>query len=66
MLFNTLAYARFFVLVFVAIWLLVERRNALLIPGLALAGFVTFAAPSWLGIALGVGCLSLSWLLIRR
>ena len=65
-LFNTLAYARFFVLVFVAIWLLVERRNALLMPGLAVAAFVTFAAPSWLGIALGVACLGLCWLWLRR
>jgi alginate O-acetyltransferase complex protein AlgI len=65
-LFNTLAYARFFVLVFVAIWLLVERRNALLLPWLTAAGFVVFAAPSWLGLALVGGFLGLSWLLVRR
>ena len=66
MLFNTLAYARFFVLVFVAIWLLVDRRNSLLLPGLAAAGFVTFAAPSWLGIAIVVAFFGISWLLLRR
>ena len=66
MLFNTLAYARFFVLVFVALWLLVERRNALWLPWLAAAGFVTFAAPSWLGIALVAGNFGLCWLLLRN
>ena len=65
-LFNTLAYARFFVLVFVAIWLLVERRNALWLPWLAAAGFVAFAAPSWLGIALVAGYFVLCWSLRRR
>ena len=66
MLFNTLAYARFFVLVFVAVWLLVERRNSLWLPGLAAAGFVIFAAPSGLGIVLVSAFLGLSWLLLRR
>ena len=66
MLFNTLAYARFFVLVFLALWLLVERRNALLLPGLAVAAFVAFAAPSWLGLILVVAIFGLSWAALRR
>ena len=66
MLFNTLAYARFFVLVFVAIWLLVERRNALWLPWLAAAGFVVFAAPSWLGVSLVAAYFMLCWGLSRR
>lgn len=41
-LFNTLAYAQFFSLVFVALWLLVDRRMALVLPWLALAGFTLF------------------------
>lgn len=49
MLFNTLAYARFFAIVFVATWMLVHRRYALLLPWLALAGYVVFAlAVPWL------------------
>ena len=66
MLFNTLAYARFFVLVFIALWLLVERRNALWLPWLAVAGFVTFASPSWLGAGVAAGLLGLTWALWRR
>lgn len=42
MLFNTLAYARFFALVFVASWMLTHRRYALLLPWLALAGYGLF------------------------
>ena len=42
MLFNTLAYARFFVLVFVASWMLMHRRYALVLPWLALTGFASF------------------------
>jgi alginate O-acetyltransferase complex protein AlgI len=41
-LFNTLAYARFFVLVFVASWMLMHRRYALLLPWLGLAGYAVF------------------------
>lgn len=66
MLFNTLGYARFFVLVFVALWLLVERRNALWLPWLAVAGFVAFAAPSAWGIAIAAAFFGTSWLLVRR
>lgn len=43
MLFNTLAYARFFALVFVASWMLLHRRYALLLPWLALSSYGLFA-----------------------
>ncbi len=42
MLFNTLAYARFFVLVFAASWMLMHRRYALVLPWLSLAGYALF------------------------
>ncbi|HEY5958737.1 MAG TPA: hypothetical protein VIV60_19385, partial [Polyangiaceae bacterium] len=49
MLFNTLVYARFFVLVFIATGMLVHRRYALLLPWLALAGYGIFdVALPWL------------------
>ncbi len=44
MLFNTLAFARFLAVVFVAAWILVSRRWTLLLPWLGLAATVTFAA----------------------
>ena len=45
-LFNTLAYARFFALTFLASWLLVDRRYALILPFLALGGYTLFGAAS--------------------
>ena len=57
-LFNTLAYAEFFGLVFVATWVLVERRWAALLPWVGLFLFAA-AHPSWLG--LGVAW-ALGWL----
>ena len=65
-LFNTLAYARFFTLVFVAIWLLVERRNALWLPWLVAASFVAFAAPSAIGLGLVAGLFAVTWAVTRR
>lgn len=49
MLFNTLAFARFFAIVFVAAWILVSRRWTPLLPWLGLAATVTFAAPTTQG-----------------
>ncbi len=66
MLFNTLAYARFFGLVFVATWLLVERRNVLLLPWLTLAGYSAFAAPSWLSLGLSTALLLPTVVLLQR
>ncbi|MFO0569358.1 MAG: MBOAT family protein [Polyangiaceae bacterium] len=42
MLFNTLAYAQFFAVVFTVAWVLVSRRMVPLLPWFALAGFVLF------------------------
>lgn len=66
MLFNTLAFARYFLLVFVAVWLLVERRNALWLPWLATAGVVAFVAPSAWGVGLALGLGVLTFALVRR
>ncbi len=72
MLFNTLAYAQFFGLVFVVGWALVERRWAPLLPWLALAVYATrpfFASglpPSLLACGLTVVCLGVTLLLCRR
>jgi alginate O-acetyltransferase complex protein AlgI len=52
-LFNTLAYARFLVLVFVASWMLMQRRYALVLPWLMLAGYGLFTlALPWVGTAI--------------
>lgn len=65
-LFNTLAYARFFALVFVASWLLTDRRYALILPLLGLAGYVLFVAPSPVGMScLVLGGAVTAWLVTR-
>ncbi len=64
MLFNTLAYAQFFGLVFVVGWALVERRWAPLLPWLALAAYA-LRHPSWLALGLTMGALSVSLLACR-
>ena len=43
MLFNTLEYAWFLALVFIVTWLLVERRLGLVLPWIALSGYVLAA-----------------------
>ena len=65
-LFNTLAYARFITLVFVAIWLLVERRNGLWLPWMVAAGFVAFAAPSAIGLGVVAALFVVTWAATRR
>ena len=45
MLFNTLAFAKFFAVVFVVAWLLVARRAALLLPWTAVGGLVALSSP---------------------
>jgi D-alanyl-lipoteichoic acid acyltransferase DltB (MBOAT superfamily) len=56
-LFNTLAYAKFFAVVFVACWVLVNRRWAPLLPWLAVAIYGASQRPT--PLILGVGALSL-------
>jgi alginate O-acetyltransferase complex protein AlgI len=52
-LFNTLAYAKFFGIILVVSWMLVSRRWVLLLPWFGLAGYVVFQplSPSAAGIA---------------
>lgn len=63
MLFNTLAYAKFFAIVFIASWLLVRRASVVWLPWIASLAFWAFATdvasgletPSWrLPIELGI------------
>jgi D-alanyl-lipoteichoic acid acyltransferase DltB (MBOAT superfamily) len=66
-LFNTLAYARFFALVFVASWLLVDRRYALVLPLLALTGYALFVVPSWPVLGVLVCCTAVTaWLVAKH
>jgi alginate O-acetyltransferase complex protein AlgI len=53
-LFNTLAYAKFFGIVLVVSWMLVSRRWVLLLPWFGLAGYAAFSplSPSAAGIAI--------------
>ncbi len=58
MLFNTLTYVRFFVVVLLATWLLVHRRSALLLPAMATAACALFAVrtpQAWLIAAIALG-----------
>lgn len=66
MLFNTLAYARFFAVVFLASWVLVDRRWAGLLPWLALAGYSVFAAPSAASRLATVAAGLFTWWICRR
>jgi alginate O-acetyltransferase complex protein AlgI len=56
-LFNTLAYAKFFAVVFVTCWVLVNRRWVPLLPWLAVALYGASRPPS--PLILGLGALSL-------
>ena len=65
MLFNTLAFAKFFVVVFLVAWLLVNRRTALLLPWIAVGGFVAFTPPHLASYAVTAAALGLTLLLCR-
>jgi len=65
-LFNTLAYARFFVVAFVATYCLVDPRLASVLPWLALAATVVFGGATPLGLGLVVLGGLLTWWLVRR
>ncbi len=66
MLFNTLAYAKFFALVFVVAWVVVSRRWVPLLPWFALAGYALFRPPALHGIGIAVIAFGLTALLCRR
>jgi D-alanyl-lipoteichoic acid acyltransferase DltB (MBOAT superfamily) len=60
MLFNTLAYAKFFAVVFVAAWVLVRRRSIPLVPWVAVAAYVAFGKPSILSFSIAIASLLVS------
>ncbi len=64
-LFNTLAYAKFFAIVFVVAWVLVHRRHALLLPWFALAIYAV-AHPSLSAGAIAAAAFGLTLELGRR
>ncbi len=66
MLFNTLAYAKFFALVFVVAWVVVSRRWVPLLPWFALAGYALYRPPALHGIGIAVIAFGLTVLLCRR
>ncbi len=66
MLFNTLAYAKFFALVFVVAWVLVSRRWVPLLPWFALAGYALYRPPALHGIGIAVIAFGLTFALCRR
>jgi alginate O-acetyltransferase complex protein AlgI len=57
-LFNTLAYAKFFAVVFLVAWMLVSRRWVAALPWVAVGAFVAFQPPTISG--LGIALLSLA------
>ena len=66
MLFNTLTYAHFFAVVFVAVWLLTNRRWAPLVPWLGVATYAATQALRPEAIAVTVASLAVSLGLCRR
>ena len=66
MLFNTLAYAKFFAVVFVACWVLVNRRWVPLLPWLALLIYGVSQRPTLLTFGLGALSLAFSAALCSR
>ncbi len=65
MLFNTLAYAKFFAIVFFVSWLLVRRRWALLLPWVAVAGVVGLGTPTLQSVLIACAALALTFGLTR-
>jgi alginate O-acetyltransferase complex protein AlgI len=65
-LFNTLAFAKFFVVVFVVAWLLVSRRAVLLLPWFAVGGYVALSPPTLVGYVIAAAAFALSLELCRR
>ena len=65
MLFNTLAYAKFFGIVFLVSWLSVDRRLRLLLPWAAVAGYALFQPPAPSSVLVAGAALGLSLVLAR-
>jgi alginate O-acetyltransferase complex protein AlgI len=65
-LFNTLAYAKFFAVVFLIAWMLVSRRWVAALPWVAVGGFVAFRAPTLTGFGLALLSLAVTLTLCRR
>ncbi len=66
MLFNTLAYAKFFGIVFVVSWVLVSRRHKLLLPWFGLLVFALAGKPTLLSAGLTVVAFALTFSLGQR
>jgi D-alanyl-lipoteichoic acid acyltransferase DltB (MBOAT superfamily) len=64
-LFNTLAYAKFFAVVFVTAWMLVSRRWVAALPWLAVGAYVAFQRSSATHIGLAVLALGVTVALCR-
>jgi alginate O-acetyltransferase complex protein AlgI len=65
-LFNTLAYAKFFAVVFLIAWMLVSRRWVPALPWMAVAGFAVFRAPTLTGFGLTALSLAVTIALCKR
>lgn len=66
MLFNTLAYAKFFAVVFLVAWMLVSRRWVAALPWFAVGAYAAFRPPSLVGMGLVVLALGFTVALCRR
>ncbi len=66
MLFNTLTFAKFFAIVFLVSWVLVNRRYVLLLPWIAVASYVALGQPSTLGLGLTALALLFTVALVRQ
>jgi D-alanyl-lipoteichoic acid acyltransferase DltB (MBOAT superfamily) len=64
-LFNTLAYAKFFAVVFVVAWMLVSRRWALALPWVCVGGYVAFRPPTLVGLGIALLALAVTVTLCR-
>ena len=66
MLFNTLAYAKFFGIVFVVSWVLASRRWKLLLPWFGVLGFTLAGKPTLLSAGLALVAFGLTFALCQR
>lgn len=66
MLFNTLAYAKFFALVFVVAWVIVSRRWVLLLPWFALGAYALSRPLTPTSLGISASAFALTFALCRR